>query len=73
MELTLNKKLLPVILLGLLLLTSLLWMQPLSNELSNAPVLSMTPWESWEEMVQDPVAESENNQPLICYSFRFPN
>jgi hypothetical protein len=61
MELTLNKKLLPVILLGLLLLTSLLWMEPLSNELSNAPVLSMTPWESWEEMVQEPVEESASS------------
>lgn len=73
MELMFNQKMLPVILLGLLLLISIWWMQPLSAELSNAPVLSMTPWESWEEMVQEPVAESENNQPLICYSFRFPN
>ena len=61
MELTLNKKMLPVILLGLLLLTSLLWMEPLSNELSNAHVLSMTPWESWEEMVQEPVEESASS------------
>jgi len=61
MELTLNKKMLPVILLGLLLLTSLLWMEPLSNELSNAPVLSMTPWESWEEMVEEPVEESSSS------------
>ena len=61
MELTLTQKMLPVILLGLLLLTSLLWMQPLSHELSNAPVLSMTPWEDWEEMVQEPVEESASS------------
>ena len=61
MELTFTQKMLPVILLGLLLLTSLLWMEPISNELSNAPVLSMTPWESWEEMVQEPVEESASS------------
>ncbi|NUO03095.1 MAG: hypothetical protein HUU01_20995 [Saprospiraceae bacterium] len=58
MELMLNQKMLPVILLGLLLVISIWWMQPLSAELSNAPVLSMTPWESWEEMVQEPAEES---------------
>jgi len=61
MELTLNQKMLPILLLGLLLLTSLLYMNPLSNELSNAPVMPMTPWESWEEMVQEPVEESSSS------------
>ncbi len=57
MELTLNQKMLSLILLFLLLLTSVWWMKPLPDKLSEAPVLAMTPMESWEEMLQPPVEE----------------